>query len=303
MASARIGRLIGLASLGAMLWCVTSAASARTVDIQAAADVRIHVIDEGPARSDRPTLVLVPGWRFSGSIWAAQIAAFAGDRRVIAIDPRSQGESSKTVEGNTPEQRAQDLHAVLTQLNVDRFVLVGWSQGVQDVAAYVQQYGTAAIDGLVLVDAPVSGGAAGVAQAPEAAASELRLLSIYTRAPRDYTEGMMRAIITRDMPPDELGGLIDQALATPTTTGAAMLVADLFGLDRRPALARMDRPVLVIAAASSPELADQREMVSRLADAEFHAVENAGHAVFIDQPEPFNTLLRGFLVRIERDPR
>ncbi|MDQ8755015.1 alpha/beta hydrolase [Sphingosinicella sp. LHD-64] len=282
---------------------MASASNARTADVPVSADVRIHVIDEGPARADRPTLVLLPGWRFSGSIWSAQIAAFGSDRRVISVDPRSQGQSTKTAEGNTPEQRAQDLHALLARLNVGRFVLVGWSQGVQDTAAYVERYGTANIEGIVLVDSPISSGAARIERAPHAAARQFGRLSAYMNAPRDYTEGMMRAVVVRPLSSAELDQLVDRALATPTATGAAMLVADLFGVDRRPALERMDKPVLIVASARSAELVDQRDMASRVADAEFHAIEDAGHAVFVDQPQQFNALLGAFLERIERGAR
>jgi microsomal epoxide hydrolase len=50
---------------------------------------------------------------------------FAKAHRVIAFDPRSQGESTKTTSGNTPEIRAQDLHALLERMGVQRPVLIG----------------------------------------------------------------------------------------------------------------------------------------------------------------------------------
>jgi pimeloyl-ACP methyl ester carboxylesterase len=79
---------------------------------------------------------------------------------VIAIDPRSQGPSIKTTEGNIPETRAKDLHEVLANLGVSRAVLVGWSQGAQDVASYIQQFGTKSLAGAIFVDSPVSIGPA-----------------------------------------------------------------------------------------------------------------------------------------------
>src|SRR5713101_1003229 len=59
---------------------------------------RIHYVDAGP-HTDSPVVVLIPGWRFSADIWKLQIDHFSTTRRVIAIDPRSQGESTKTTEG------------------------------------------------------------------------------------------------------------------------------------------------------------------------------------------------------------
>lgn len=112
----------------------------REVFVDTSPSVRIHIRVAGPNNA-KPPLVFVPGWRLTASIWQEQVATFSKDRRVIVVDPRSQGESTKTPEGDTPEQRARDLDAVLKQQKAAPIVLVGWSQGVQDVAAYVEQFG------------------------------------------------------------------------------------------------------------------------------------------------------------------
>jgi len=44
-------------------------------------------------------------------------------------------------------------------LHVSQAVLVGWSQGSQDVAAYIQQFGTDSIAAVAFVDSPVAAGA------------------------------------------------------------------------------------------------------------------------------------------------
>lgn len=183
----------------------------------------------------------------------------------------------------------------MKQLGLGPVVLVGWSQGVQDVAAYVQAFGVASIRGVVLVDAAVSAGAASVARNPQAASEQLRMLSLYAQAPREYAEGMMRAIIRRPLARAELDPLVSAALQTPTAVGAAMLVADLFGEDRTPALQKLDRPALVIASPTSRELDAMKAMAARLPQGRIEVVEGAGHAVFIDQPERFDATLREFL--------
>jgi microsomal epoxide hydrolase len=125
------------------------------------AGVRIHYLQSGDASSSH-ALVLIPGWRLPAYLWNEQLAKFAQTNRVVAIDPRSQGESTETADGNTPESRGRDLHEVLAQLKISKSVLVGWSQGAQDVSACLQQFGTDSIAGIVLVDSPVSYGLAEV---------------------------------------------------------------------------------------------------------------------------------------------
>src|ERR1700757_2063844 len=70
---------------------------------------RIHYLQAGQ-NSDAPALVLIPGWTLTASLWHEQLQRFSLQRRVIAVDSRSQGASSIMLTGNTPERRAQDLH-------------------------------------------------------------------------------------------------------------------------------------------------------------------------------------------------
>lgn len=275
------------------------AASARhELYVSVSPNVQIHVRVQGPANAKHP-LVFIPGWRLTASIWNEQVATFSKDRQVIVLDPRSQGESTKTGEGDTPEQRARDLDAVLKHLKVGPAVLVGWSQGVQDVAAYVEQFGTQSLAGIVLVDSTVSHGAAAISQSPRFAVEQLGLFALYAEDPKNYTRGMMRAIIKRTLPQQEFDTLVADAMKTPTAIGEAMLIADLFGVDRTSALAKFDRPTLVIASGASRELDEQKSMASALPQGRIEIMQDAAHAVFVDQPERFDRLLATFLVRIE----
>ena len=271
---------------------------ARDVFVNASPTVRIHLRVAGAVSAKHP-LVLIPGWRLTASIWQEQVATFSKDRRVIVLDPRSQGDSSKTAEGDTPEQRARDLDVVLRQQKLGPVVLVGWSQGVQDVAAYVEQFGTRSLAGIVLVDSTVSHGAEAISQSPRFAAQQLGLLPLYADVPEGYTRGMMRAIIKRALPQRQFDALVADALKTPTAIGEAMLIADLFGVDRSPTLAKFDRPTLVIASGASHELDAQKAMASTLPHGRIEVVKDAGHAVFVDQPEYFDRLLAAFLAQTD----
>ena len=64
-----------------------------------------------------------------------------------------------TLSGNTPERRATDLHELITSLHIAKFVVVGWSQGGQEVVADILEYGTDSLAGIVFVGGAVSYGA------------------------------------------------------------------------------------------------------------------------------------------------
>src|SRR5262249_16120514 len=171
---------------------VSQATPPRTVSegfATTASGVRIHYLQSGPTAS-QTALVLIPGWRLPAYLWDEQLKKFSQSHRVIAIDPRSQGDSPKTTDGNTPEVRAKDLRDVLQNLKITEAVLVGWSQGAQDVAAYVQQFGTDSLAGVVFVDSPVSLGAAEVEQHPQFSKGIISLMPIYANYPKEYSERM-----------------------------------------------------------------------------------------------------------------
>jgi non-heme chloroperoxidase len=266
----------------------------READAATSDGVRIHYFEAGDSTSSR-ALVLIPAWLLPAYLWKEQLEKFSQSTRVIAIDPRSQGESSKTPDGNSPEVRARDLHDVLAQLKVSRCVLVGWAQGAQDIAAYVQQFGTDSVAGAVFIEGPIAAGPAELEVHKDYSRSVLLYMSAYGNQPKGFTSGMVHSIFEQPHADLNLDQVVNSSLQTPTATGIAMLEADIFGADRRPALAKLNRPALVVAASDSPELDQQKHMAATIPGSTFLVIEKAGYAVFVDQPEKFDDALQNFL--------
>lgn len=263
-------------------------------DVAGADATRIHVLRAGP-RDAAESILLIPGHLISATIWSQQLHFFAAQGyRVVTFDSRSQGESAQA-RANAPADRARDIQAVIRNLKLSHLTLVGWSQGVQDVAAYVGQFGTAALERVVLVDSTVSMGPDAVKENTAFVKAELQGIEIYSRHPREYCDGMLHAIISVPTPAETFRRLNEECNKTPPDVSISMLVQDLFTTDLRPALKRFDKPTLVIASARSFELNAQRQMAAALPHGEFATVAHAAHAVFFDQPEEFDRLLTDFI--------
>lgn len=71
--------------------------------------------------------------------------------RVIAHDRRGHGRSSQTWEGNDMNTYADDLAALLEELDVTAVTLVGFSAGGGEVARYVGRHGTRRVAKVALV--------------------------------------------------------------------------------------------------------------------------------------------------------
>ena len=271
------------------------ARAAVTEAVPGADGVRIQLLEDGRADATR-TLLLIPGWLTRSAIWDAQIRYFAGrGDRVIAIDSRSQGDSSVVYAHNDPESRARDIRRVIADLHLTHLVLVGWSQGVQDVAAYVDRFGTAGISKIVLVDATVSGGPADVSAHPQLVEAVLGHMALYSRDPRAYARGFMLHIISAPIAAPVMARLVAGFMKTPPAVGLAMQMEDLFTVDRWPYLKKFDRPTLVVVSDRNPFMTEEKQMADELSNGRVVVIAHAAHAVFFDQPAAFNRALEAFI--------
>lgn len=88
-------------------------------------------------------VVLIHGWPLSGRSWEKQLTALlAAGRRVITYDRRGFGKSSQPATGYDYDTFAEDLHKLVTALDLSDFALVGFSMGGGEVARYIGRYGT-----------------------------------------------------------------------------------------------------------------------------------------------------------------
>ncbi len=222
-------------------------------------------------------------------IWEKQFAYFAGTHHVVAIDPRGQGESTKTSEGLYPATRARDIKAVVEQLKLAPVVLVGWSMGVNEAVAYVDQFGTGTLAGLVLVD-----GIAGADFDPTFTPVMLKFAESFLKERQKATDAFVRRMYKTPQSEDYIQHVIQASLRMPTNSAVAIFVG-MITSDNRPALAKINKPTLIVIAPGGPWDSLYEDMHKRIAGSRLEAFEKAGHALFVDQPDRFNSLLDEFL--------
>ncbi|HXV46999.1 MAG TPA: alpha/beta hydrolase [Nitrososphaera sp.] len=88
-------------------------------------------------------VVLIHGWPLSGRSWEKQVPALLdAGYRVITYDRRGFGDSSKPTSGYNYDIFAEDLHKLITKLDLRDAALVGFSMGGGEVARYLGQYGS-----------------------------------------------------------------------------------------------------------------------------------------------------------------
>jgi microsomal epoxide hydrolase len=175
-------------------------------------------------------------------------------------------------------------------------VLVGWSLGETELAAYVDQFGTETIAGLVLVD-----GVAGGYDDPKLTAQMWYFAAEIQKDRRKQTEEFIRTMYKKPQTQAYLKRVTESSLRTPTNSAMALFVG-AFTSDYRPALGKIDRPTLIIAA-QSPWISMYQDMQKRIVGSRLEIFENVGHALFVDEPHRFNSLVSDFLKSLPSQPR
>jgi non-heme chloroperoxidase len=120
------------------------------VGVENTSAIDIHYEDIG---SGQP-IVLVHGYPLSSRSWERQIPPLLrAGFRVITYDRRGFGGSSQPTIGYDYDTLAQDLHKLMTRLDLRDAVLAGFSMGGGEVARYTATYGSHRVRAVVLLSA------------------------------------------------------------------------------------------------------------------------------------------------------
>lgn len=242
--------------------------------------VKLHYTVSG----EGPPMVFVPGWTMPAWVFAPQIEYFSGTHRVIAFDPRSQGESAIARSGHEPRRRARDIAELIKKEKLKNVVLVGWSLGVIDSLAYTRYHGTRELGALVLIDSGV-----GVGPKPKSNSFVDELKKDRENVVDDFVRGMFATLQDEDY----YRALTESALRTPLDVSIKLLSYPRKREFWRDALFAVDKPVLYVVTAPYVEHAAIVKQEAK--NAQVDVFENAGHALFVDEPDRFNLAVERFL--------
>jgi non-heme chloroperoxidase len=110
-----------------------------TVGKENSGNIDLYYEDHG---SGKP-IILIHGYPLSGRAWEKQVPVLLdAGYRVITYDRRGFGQSSQPSSGYDYDTFAEDLHKLVTKLDLHDFALAGHSMGGGEVARYLGKYGT-----------------------------------------------------------------------------------------------------------------------------------------------------------------
>jgi len=252
---------------------------------QTSDSVKIHYVEAG----NGPAIVFIPGWTMPGWIWQPQIDEFSKRYHVIAVDPRSQGESDKPPYGHLPEIRARDYKELVDHLQLRNPVLVGWSMGCMELVKYAEQFGSDNVGGFVLVDGFIT-----EKPNPDMFLGLSGWMNQLQQDRQKHADAFVRRMYKKPQPEEYIKRVIDASASVPADTAVALIYNMIAVKDTTTGLAKMDRPVLFAYQPDTQQTADF--LKSKLGDKlRLERFDGDGHALFVDDPEKFNRVLREFL--------
>ncbi len=247
--------------------------------------VSIHYLEAG---SGRP-IVFIPGWTMPAWIWQKQIDEFSKKYRVIAVDPRAQGESDQPTFGYLPETRARDYKELVDHLALKQPVLVGWSMACGELVKYADQFGTDNLAGIVLVDGYLT----------DKPSAEMFFgisgwMNQLQQDRRKQADGFVRSMYKKPQTDEYIQRVIDASVRVPADTAVVLIYNMIAVKDFSAGLAKINRPVLFAYQPESQPTADylRAQLKDKLRLERF---DGDGHALFVDDPEKFNQVLEAFI--------
>jgi non-heme chloroperoxidase len=250
--------------------------------------VTLSYLEAGTEYAGSATLsvAFIPGWSMPGWLWRKQLEELGRNYHTVALDPRGQGESEAPTFGYTAERRARDIYEFLAPMR--KVLLVGWSLGAIESLEYLRLFGAERIAGLVLVDSSV-----GEEPAPPPSATFTQRL----REDRDRMLGdFIGAIFAKPRSRAELDTLLHEAKRLSLEDSLALLSYPFERTHWRDIARAFEKPLLYVV---TPQFEAQAlNLKKNRPGTRVEVFRDAGHALFVDEPERFNSLIEDFAKRL-----
>lgn len=222
---------------------------------------------------------------------------FKDDYRVITIDTRGHGESTRPKE-YTIDDHALDIHGIIRELNLKKADILGYSMGSY-IALRAAEVQCDDINHLILLCTKPNGKTSSVARLLKEANLDITQVT---------QEEMMQVILKASVAPQSLEKILSGELDVEmllkgdesqelSEEEKAAEDASLANFDNSKDYNKVTCKTLVIGAEydgiNPPELG--REVADGIKNAEFELIKNAGHLVAIEQTEEFKKIVKEFL--------
>jgi len=244
-----------------------------------------------------PDVVLLHPTPVHYGFWLPVAQRLADRYRLTLVDLRGHGQSSTGTGTITMARLAEDVHAVLAALRIERAAFAGCSIGTYTLYEYWRRFPEQMAAMVCTCGKP---------QPDSEANRETRRDSMQAAQQpgglEKFFDRMADTLVgptARQHHPEVRAAARDMMDSVSLPTMLAVQQGLIERPDSVPTLSTIQVPICVVAAAEdqSSTPAEMRVIVDQVPDTEFHLVEHAGHYAPFEQPETVASLMGEFLDR------
>ena len=256
----------------------------------------LHYLEVGAG----PLIVLVPGWTLPATTWSAQLEYLADRYRVVALDPRAHGASSKPMDGMYVARLGADIAELIDHLDSGPAIIAGHSHGAFQAMTYLQQSGTDRAAALIIVDMSL-GTEVPVEEAhPSRNGWRAWIGGLQGPDRRGWTRRWTASMLRDDYPTEEHEALVDGIMQIPTVHAVTILSNTMLHdrRDYRPIVASLDLPVYFIGSDLSWARETAETIEALRPEARTINLDGTSHLLYLDHPDRFNAALEEILAAL-----
>lgn len=239
-------------------------------------------------------LLMVHGYGCSSKYFKNNVPELSKHFRVITVDLRGHGNSSKTVSGARVSRLATDIHELLQSLDLHDVTYLGWSMGCSIGWSYWDLFRDDFLSKFIFVDETAlainnANNYSGLLDYQETLDFCQSLYADKDRALTDFISGIL---INKNL---DISDLIAESLRANTNFIAPLFYNHLI-IDWEDVIKTITLPSLVISGGKSFFDSNTVKKVSDdIPNSQFASFDDVGHLLFFEEPEKFNNLVTNFI--------
>jgi pimeloyl-ACP methyl ester carboxylesterase len=265
----------------------------------------IYFEDYGKENGD--PIMILHGFMCSSKFFYKNIEALSQHHRLILVDWRGHGSSSKTLEHLTMDRCAKDIYELMEHLQLSDVTLLGWSMGSSVVMEYYEQFGNAHLKKIGVIDSMLYPFSDEEWNSHSLAGFNMDgMNAVLRKATTDY-DRYARSLIPlyfHEQPDKETEDWVATELEKIPPYIAFALYNDFLFQDYTKTLTKIDIPLLLCCAKSGaiPRGIETGNYYKQLVGGNcyFHEFHDLGHVMFLEDPEQFNHTILDFVENYQR---
>lgn len=260
-----------------------------------------YIFFEDYGKNNKNTLILLHGYLCSSKFFHSNIEVLSKNNRVILVDLRGHGFSSKTLQNLTISRCAKDIYELIEYLNLTDVTLLGWSMGSSVVMEYYEKYSNKYLRKIGIIDCAL------YPFSPDSWNNHplygynldgmIKVLEKHSYFFEDYIKSFVKLCFKENFSKEIEEFMINEMKKTPSYI-AFSLYNDFLMSDYTKTLSKIDIPLMICCADSNifPKGIEMgRYYKSLVKKCYFYEFLEEGHIMFLENPELFNKVILEFV--------